>query len=322
MSSNRNRKYYILTPVYNDWDSLRHLLENIDFSLREIGDLAVIAVNDCSASSLTNSSISNMKFKTIKSFDVINLIYNMGHQKAIAIGLSHIAKNNDAEAVIVMDSDGEDKPEDAQRLILAHRTFPTDVIVAQRTRRSESFLFVLSYIIYKLIFRFMTGNWIDFGNFTLIPGCHLYRLSKLPDIWNNFPSGILKSRISITHLPTNRGKRYSGQSKMCFSSLVNHALTAITVFGSLIFSRLLILLGLVFCASLVSIIGVIALKLFTSLPIPGWTSNVVFILTILLLHSFVSIAIASFLTITMQLHLHTIPYTQYETYIDDISTII
>lgn len=308
-------KLFLLFPVYNDWVSFEKLLKEIEKILPDNTIADVVVVNDCSDSSLPKECFHGYKFKAIKSIRVLDLAINMGHQRAIAIGLSEIAKNNDSSAVIVMDSDGEDRPEDILLLINAHKVAKDHIIVAKRTKRSESFLFVFFWILYKLIFRTLTGKNIDFGNFTLIPARFLNRIVNMPEVWNSYCSGILRSRIPIKKIATIRGHRYSGYSKLNFISLIVHGLRNISVFSDIVFSRLLIAVSSVSTLSFFFILVVLAIRLFTELAIPGWASNIIFLLIIILVQSILLLLVGAFIAINIRVNSNNVPTLVFGNYV-------
>ena len=183
-----------------------------------------VIVDDCSSQDLEHL----VAFRG-QQVQIVRLYRNLGHQRAIAIGLSYIAKEVSCEKVIVMDADGEDAPKDINALVAASEQSPDRIVFAQRTKRQESFTFRFFYGIYKFIFRQLTGKVITFGNFSLIPQRRLQNLVRVSEIWNNFPGGIIRSRIPYVAIPTERGKRLAGESKMNFVSLVLHGLSTISV---------------------------------------------------------------------------------------------
>ena len=146
----------------------------------------------------------------IDSVEVMHLAVNLGHQRAIAVGLSLIAHRDDIGTVVVMDSDGEDRPEDIDTLLAAAAQHPDHVILAQRTQRSESVGFRTGYLAYKALFRLLTGRVIDFGNFCLLPMPVVRRLAHMPDLWNNLAAAIMRSRLRRIAVPTVRGLRHAG----------------------------------------------------------------------------------------------------------------
>src|SRR5262249_6395913 len=151
-------------------------------------------------------------------------------QRAIAVGLVDVAGRADLDGVIVMDCDGEDRPSDAAVLLAASGERPGQIVLAHRSRRSETRVFKIGYFIYKLTFRLLTGHWVSFGNFSVLPAWAVKRLVYMPDLWNNLPSALLRSRIPYSIVPTVRGTRYAGTSKMNLPALIVHGLSAMSVY--------------------------------------------------------------------------------------------
>lgn len=241
IQENTMPRVLLVIPVYNDWSSLTVLLENLDLELKQQGIRAeVLAVDD--ASTLSSQNVLCPKHLTsIERINILRLKRNLGHQRAITIGLAYAEANMKAELVVVMDGDGEDTPEDVVRLI--HACIATSyqkVIFARRSQRSESILFRLFYRAYRITYRLLTGLDIQVGNFSAIPFELLHRLVVVSEIWNHYAAGILKSKLPQVSIPTRRGHRYHGQSRMNFSTLIIHGLSAISVHGEIVGVRLLI----------------------------------------------------------------------------------
>ena len=209
----------------------------------------------------------------IRSIELLNLAYNMGSQRAIALGLREAALRGDSDAVVVMDADGEDRPEDIPKLIALLDDAPDAIIVALRAKRSEAILFTVLYAAYKMIFRVLTGKIINFGNFSLISARALERLVNTPEVLNHLAAAYVRSPLSIRSVPTNRGKRYAGQSNMNLPSLVLHGIGAMSVFADILFSRLLIACSGLAGLSVIAVVIVIAMRFLTDLAIPGWATN-------------------------------------------------
>jgi len=261
----------IVTPVYNDWDSLAHLISNVHETLNgTMSTINFIVVNDGS-SELPPDSMSipdNIRLKRL------DLITNVGHQRAILIGLCYCIENiDDSVYTIVMDSDGEDNPKDIKKLLNKCETSETDkVIFAKRSKRSEAWLFKAFYRFYKIIFRILTGESLFFGNYSCIPQSILPRIGNEPNFWNHYCSSIIKSNIPYDSEPTERGKRYSGTSKMNMNSLILHGLSSLSVYIESIIIRILKFSILIFILLVVCLFIIVYLKYFTELTIPGWTS--------------------------------------------------
>jgi glycosyltransferase involved in cell wall biosynthesis len=261
----------IVTPVYDDWESFGHLLHDIETALpAEQYDVDIIAVDDCSNASPAMPDLAG----SIASVTVLRLTMNVGHQRAIAVGLVHADSEPGAETVAIMDSDGEDVPAELKRMVDTAAAEPGVAIVAQRFKRSETLGFRLFYWLYVQVFRALTGHRIDFGNFSVLTREHVGRLVHNPNIWNNFAATLIQAKIPIHRVPTARGKRYAGRSHMKLVSLITHGLGAISVFTDAVFVRILLASAGIFALAILAVIIVICIRLFTDLAIPGWATNV------------------------------------------------
>lgn len=307
---------YCLTPVFNDWGSFNVLTNHIE-KLQEIYIdkyiFAIIAVNDGS----TEPNIS--KTTEIKT-TTLNLKVNIGHQRAIAVGLQYIYNElGQKDFIVVMDSDGEDSPEDIITLIeKAQKEDNKKIIFAQRQKRQESFLFKTGYIIYKKLFHFLTGQKINFGNFSVIPNALLSKVVHQNNIWNHFSGGIIQSKISFDKVLLDRGKRYHGVSKMSFYNLTLHGLSSISVYFDFLSLRILkfTLYGILICAFL--IFYILYQKLFTDNAIPGWASSLTLILSGIMLQLFTVTLIVLLLQLSSRKNI-SVPNSK--TYLDFIESI-
>jgi polyisoprenyl-phosphate glycosyltransferase len=307
----------ILIPVFNDNESLNTLLAELGNSLlEETGSkFSILVIDDGSGETI---SIKNNERIPLR---VLHLQRNIGHQKAIAIGLAYIKENLPCDKVLVMDADGEDRPADAVVLLKASATNPGSVIFAHRKSRQEGTGFRLFYRLYKLAFRMLTGKKIAFGNFMVMPGSLLNKVVYYSEIWSHVAGGILKTGLPYAAIETHRGKRYSGQSKMNFNSLLIHGLGAIAVFIEVIASRLLVFSLSLIGISLIAILALVGIRTFTHLAIPGWTSTVVSAMLIVLLQSFLLSLFTIFLYLSSQSQRKFIPAHHYKDYTGPIETI-
>ena len=253
--------------------------------------------------------------KYIKQIDVIHLARNLGHQKAIALGLAYIDQNIKLDQVLVMDCDGEDRPEDISLLLDEHFKSPDAIIFAQRAQRSEGLIFQFFYILYKLGFRILTGAEISFGNFALIPAPILHRIVYLPEIWNHFAAGIVRSKLPWKVVPTDRGIRYTGKSKMNLVSLIIHGLSAISIFTEILTVRLIIFSSAIILSGILGFIALIYIRYFTALAIPGWATTVAIGLVAIMFQAVVLLALLSFLILNYRTTKLFIPVKDYEDYL-------
>ena len=275
-------KIICLAPVYNDWPALSKLVTEIllEAEKHHWELISIVAVNDYSPE-ICDLTL----FPNEAPVQVVNLTMNLGHQRAIAIGLSYINDNfSNYDGVVVMDSDGEDKPEYIVKLLSkAKDTSFSKVVFAKRSKRSEKFLFRLFYIIYKTAFRLLTNDKISFGNFSFIPTMLLLHIISLPDLWNHYSGSIIRNRLNFDTVPIDRGTRYFGKSKMNFNSLILHGLSSISIYLDVVTVKLLIVTIAGFFIAILSLIGVFILKIFTAYSIPGWASNISLTLTNIIL---------------------------------------
>ncbi len=201
----------ILLPLYDDWQSLRMLLGHLDQELLRHGILAqVLVVNDGSEQPLRAGPIWG-PFDSLVTVQVLRLHRNLGHQRAIAIGLAHVEQHIECPCVVVMDSDGEDSPADVPRLLARYDAEGRSKIVfAERTKRSESFVFMAFYLLYRWLHLLLTGVPVKVGNFSVIPRSRLESLVIVSELWNHYAAAVFKSRQPHCTVPTRRAKRLSG----------------------------------------------------------------------------------------------------------------
>jgi glycosyltransferase involved in cell wall biosynthesis len=277
----------IVIPVLDDWKSLAMLLPILDKNLRNQHLLAeIIVVDDGSGITFEEAHPAPLQLEHIKKVSILELKRNLGHQRAITLGLAFAAVERDFKAVLVMDGDGEDSPEDVIRLIEKCREENfTKMIFAKRAKRSEGLVFRLFYAFYKAFYKILTGRNIRIGNFSIVPDKILQRLIVVSEVWNHYAVGALKARVPYREINTNRGRRLSGSSKMNFVSLVTHGLSAISVYGDIAGVRLLLGTCGLILFSIIGILIVIIVRLYTDLAIPGWATYVVALLLIILMQA-------------------------------------
>ena len=248
-------KIKILIPIYNDWRSVFELLKQIDNQIIELSDeISILIVNDGSNEEKENIP----EFKYIKSIKVLNMKRNQGHARCNAMGLKYLYENDEFDYVIPMDGDGEDRPEEIKLLLDKSKDYPNDVITANRIKRSEGFLFKICYELHKIITLIFTGQSIKFGNFSLLPKKFVKKMIDEKATWNSFSGSLCKVSNIRKSIPSIRGTRYFGPSKMSFQNLIKHSLSIISVFKFTWFFRSLIFL-LVYCYLISGFITIITL---------------------------------------------------------------
>ena len=229
------KKVIILIPVFNDWESVKKLLDEINNTIQDIKDyeFKCIIIND--SSSIKQPQIS--KPSNIKSLKVINMKENRGHARCNAFGLKYINNNEAHDYVILMDGDGEDRPIEIKSLIDKIMENPQISVVAKRTKRSEGVLFKFLYEIHKIITLIFTGKKINFGYFSCLTKNDVNILIKQVSLWNNYSGSVKKHLNKYNTIESIRGLRYFGPSKMTLFNLVIHSFSIISVFKYSVFLR-------------------------------------------------------------------------------------
>jgi glycosyltransferase involved in cell wall biosynthesis len=229
------KKFKILIPVYNDWQSLSKLLNNIDSEIENINhQISIIVVDDASTfdRQLEIENLSN-----INSIKILVMKENKGHARCIATGLKYIFEKEEFDYVIPMDGDGEDRPEEIKEFIKTIENNPDKTVVGERIKRSEAFIFKLCYFFHKIITLVFTGHSIKFGNFTCLSKSIVEKLVNEKATWNSFSGALTKVEKNKISIPSIRGERYFGPSKMSFSNLLKHSLSIISVFRKIVLIR-------------------------------------------------------------------------------------
>ena len=252
-------KIKILIPVFNDWQSVSKLLDEINLLLLNSKfQISIIIVNDASNHDRDDEK---KNLENIHSIKILNMKKNQGHARCIATGLKYLYEKEDFDFVIPMDGDGEDRPEEIKKFLEKTLDDSTKPIVGKRVKRSESFLFKICYQIHKLITLTFTGNSINFGNFTCLPKNTVKKMINEKATWNSFSGSLRKIENNLISINSIRGMRYFGPSKMSFYSLLKHSLSIISVFRKtfLIRSSLFIVIYILLIKSNASIITAIPL---------------------------------------------------------------
>ena len=228
-------KIKILIPVYNDWQSVFKLVEEINkLSINSENEISIIIVNDASNHDRVNE---NHDWSNLSSVKILNMSINQGHARCIATGLKYIFEKEDFDYVIPMDGDGEDRPEEIEDFINQIKDSNDKAIVGERVKRSEGLLFKFCYNVHKLITLVFTGHSIKFGNFTCLPKSTVEKLIQEKSTWNSFSGSLKKIHKDLISIPSIRGVRYFGPSKMSFSNLLKHSLSIISVFRKTVLFR-------------------------------------------------------------------------------------
>jgi len=249
------KKFIILIPLFNDWKSVSRLLNEIDLQVNNWdSEVSIIIVNDASTEKRPDLE---SNFKKIKSVKILNMKENRVHQRCIASGLKYICKNEVFDRVIIMDADGEDRPEELNDFFEKTKKNPNMTITGNRFKRSEGIVFMILYEVHKILTFIFTGKLIKFGNFSCLPKDHVEKLIQKAYLWNSYSSSVARAIQDRIFISSARGKRYVLPSKMNFSALIFHSLAIISVFRKevVIRSTIFFLVYLFFIFNKISILS-------------------------------------------------------------------
>jgi len=260
-------KIKILIPVYNDWQSVFKLIENINSQVSKLNnEFSAIIVNDASTENRPEFSAD---LNNLKSVQIINMKENKGHARCNAAGLKYINEKEDFDYVIPMDGDGEDRPVELSLLIEKIKDYPDAVVTANRVKRSEGFMFKFCYLAHKYLTLVFTGQTIKYGNYTCLPKSVVNEMINEPATWNSFSGSLAKITNDRKSIPSERGQRYFGPSKMSFIDLLTHSFSIIAVFKTTLLIRsvlfliayLFLMIGKISIITLTPVIGVIIMMI-------------------------------------------------------------
>jgi len=309
-------------PVRDDWASASELLRRLD---------QVISPSDCTVDILMVDDSSSIRcdpadfqspFSVLRTVRVLRLRRNLGHQRAIAIGLAFLQEQTHYDAVLVMDADGEDTPQGVLDLVKAYREGGGQLaIFGERTRRSESIVFRVFYHLYRHLHRALTGVRVRVGNFSILPSAYLATLVAMSELWNHYAAAVFRSRLAFRMVPIPRGSRIAGSSKMNFVSLVSHGLSAISVFGDIVGVRLLIasLIGSMLAGLGIVTVGII--RIFTNRAIPGWATYATGALAIIMIQFITVAASFTFFVLSSRTDLGFVPLRDYTLFVEEAADI-
>jgi hypothetical protein len=246
------KKFTILIPIFNDWESLEKLLNKINDNIKKIKEAQFdcVIINDC-------STIKKLKIKIpsqIHSIRIINMSKNKGHARCNAFGIKYLSNDTDLDYLILMDGDGEDRPEEIELLVNKVLNEPNKSVVAKRIKRSEGFLFQMLYIIHKYLTLLTTGKLVNFGNYSCLIKSDIKKLSIKGSLWSSYSGTFKKNIENYNEVNSTRGTRYFGPSQMSLFKLLVHSLSIIAVFRyRVLISSIIFLISLNYLGFLIKI---------------------------------------------------------------------
>ena len=249
------KKIIILIPIYNDWESLNKLLSEINENIKSFSEInfECLIVND--ASSVQTPELK--KPGNFLSIELLNMKENRGHARCNAFGIRYVFQNKKFDNLILMDGDGEDRPEEIKSLIEKIKEDPSLSVVAKRVKRSEGPFFQSLYQLHKLITFIFTGKKINFGNYSILTKNDVEKLYSKASLWSSFSGSVKKNIKSLNEINSIRGLRYFGPSKMSLFKLIIHSLSIIAVFKYQVFLRsTLMLIALAYLNSYFGVLSI------------------------------------------------------------------
>ena len=273
----------VLSPVYNDWAAAQLVLDQLVVELGRAGmEARVLFVDDGSADPAPGTWNTGPG-RGVTDVSVLTLRRNVGHQRAIAIGLAYLEERVPCDIVVVMDSDGEDSAADLPALVKAVGERPhRKIVFAGRSRRSEGLVFRFFYFLYRQLYRLLTGREIRAGNFSVLPHEMLQRVVAVSEIWIHYASGLYRARLPCTEISTSRARRLAGSSRMNFVALVTHGPSAIAVYSDVLGTRLMVASGIFGLLIVLLLATVVVVRVATPLGIPGWATTATGLLLVML----------------------------------------
>ena len=229
------KKIIILIPVFNDWESLIKLINEINDNIKDYKNynFECVIVNDASSSNQPKI----IKPNNFQSLQILNMKKNRGHARCNAFGIRYVFKNKEFDYLILMDGDGEDRPVEIKSLINQTIKKPNISVVAKRIKRSEGFFFQLLYQIHKIITIIFTGKNINFGNYSCLAKKDVEKLHMDASLWSSYSGTVKKILKKFGEINSIRGLRYFGPSQMSIFKLLIHSFSIIAVFKYQVFLR-------------------------------------------------------------------------------------
>jgi glycosyltransferase involved in cell wall biosynthesis len=315
----------VAIPIFNDWSAASALLPLLDDALTKDapGVRTRVLLLDDGSSVAPGPEWEGVRYSAIERVDVLAMRRNLGHQRAIAVGLAYVEANLPCDAVVVMDGDGEDAPGDVPKLLARFvEESGTKAVFAQRARRTEKLSFQIFYKLYKGAHWLLTGQKVLVGNFSVVPFSQLKRLVVVSDLWNHYAAALFKARLPVAMIPLARGYRLAGESRMNFVSLVVHGLSAMSVHAERIGVRLLTATGIAVAASVVVLLGLLSYRLTMNYEFPRWMVGASVALLVILFQALTLSLIFIFQMLAGRDHAAFLPVRDYGYFVDELKPLV
>lgn len=319
-SPTEGRRLTIVMPVLDDWDAAALVLARLSAVFANRDERPEVLLVDDGSAQGPPGAYPQAELPGLASLHVLHLRRNLGHQRALAVAIAWIEAQDGETDLVLMDADGEDRPEDLPRLLeRLHEEDAPVVVFAERRRRTESLGFRAGYLAYRWLHRLLTGVSVRVGNFCAVDRRLLPRLAATAELWNHFAAAVFATRVAHRTVPTARGHRLAGSSRMDYAKLVMHGLSAIAVFSEVIAARLL--LGFFGLSSLTGVLLVAALvqRRLSDAPFPGWLPIGIGLLLLLLLQASTALGLFAFVTLRDRQAATFLPARDHAWFVDRVS---
>jgi glycosyltransferase involved in cell wall biosynthesis len=264
----------VIVAFFNEEKTISPFLKNLKNVLDSMeGNTSLLLINDGSTDN-SLQQIENFVLKSDLSLNLLNLEINIGQQAAFKSGLNFAAASGyllNIERILFIDSDGEDDVKAIPELLKSE----TEITFATRGSRSEGWLFKFLYIGYKILFKIVTGNKINFGNFVMIQKSVFPSLIQKEFV--HLAAFLSKLRFSKGYIEVDRKPRIGGESKVGFKGLFLHSLHSLMEYTDELIYFLFKCLGVLILLSLIVFSWIIKDKLLLDKAIPGWSSVMIMI---------------------------------------------
>jgi len=312
----------VLIPVFEDWAAADVLTQRLDKEFGQAGIAAEILFVDDGSRNGVPDSFPSVRPQNLRRIRVLELKRNVGHQRALCVALVFLQQEGSDGAVLIMDADGEDGPSDVPRLLQEFtREGGQKVIFAERGRRAEGIIFKVFYQLYRLVHRVLVGFDIRVGNFSVLPKSRLDTLIVSSELWNHYAAAVVKAKLPVATVRVDRARRVSGQSSMGFIGLVVHGLSAMSVFGDTVGTRLLMVFSGFGALALGLICVTVVVRVATNLAIPGWATYTAGLLLLLLFQSLTLVLVFTFMVLNNRSQSNFIPIRDCPYYVRGLRTI-
>ena len=270
-------KLVIILPCFNEEDVLQLSIDLLSVYFDKLKKKSLIS-KDSFLCFVDDGSIDNtwkiIKKNKNKSLVGIKLSNNFGHQNALLAGL--FMNKNKSDMYITMDCDLQDDINSIEGMISSYEG-GNEIVYGVRKSRATDTIFKRksAEIFYDMQQKIGINIIKNHADFRLISNNVLTHLEKFNEV-----NLYLRAMFPVIGFKTDviyysRKERFAGETKYPLKKMLAFAWDGITSF-SVFPLKLITYLGLiVFLISMLTILYVISIKIFTDMAVPGWASTTI-----------------------------------------------